>query len=76
MQKQLKDLSLIELKSYVYDLDAEIKQKTQAIQIINQEISNRANMPETTSEVTGTDSKVAEVANETITSTEDKKGDE
>lgn len=40
-QKQLKDLSIIELKAVVYDLNTEMVNNERAIKLINQELDNR-----------------------------------
>ena len=41
MQKQLKDFSVIELKSICYDMLAQIEQNQMTIKAINQELSTR-----------------------------------
>lgn len=42
MQKSIKEFTTVELKALVYDLVEEIKNKEQAITLINQEIAGRA----------------------------------
>lgn len=49
--KQLKDFSEVELKSFAYDHLANIENSQNAIKAINQELARRANEPKTEAKV-------------------------